>query len=77
MRSVGKRKTKPLEGPGAERLADDPKAIAGAGEQGSGRPGVELFFLNKALPVTGVGVCPRSRLIRLRLKGARLQAVAG
>jgi len=50
VRSVGKRKTKPLEGSDAERLADDPKAIAGAGERGSGEPGVEPFFLIRLFP---------------------------
>jgi hypothetical protein len=50
VRSVGKRKTKPSEGPDAVRLADDLKAIAGAGEQGSGKPAVELFFLIRLSP---------------------------
>jgi len=50
VRSVGKRKTKPSEEPDAERLADGPKAIAGAGEQGSGKPGVEAFFLIRLFP---------------------------
>jgi len=50
VRSVGKRKTKPSEGPDAERLANDPKAIAGAGEQGSDKPGVEPFFLTRLFP---------------------------
>jgi len=77
VRSVGKRKTKPSEEPDAERLADDPRAITGAGEQGSGKPAVEPFFLNKVVSLKGVGVCPRSRPIRLQLRGSRLQAVAG
>lgn len=50
VRSVGKRKTKPSEGPDAVRLADDPKAIAGAGGQGSGKSAVEPFFLIRLLP---------------------------
>jgi len=50
VRSVGKRKTKPSEGPDAERLANDPKAIAGAGEQRSGKLAVEPFFLRRLFP---------------------------
>jgi len=50
VRSVGKRKTKPSEGPDAERLADDPKAVAGAGEQGSGKAGVEPLLFIRLFP---------------------------
>jgi len=50
VKSVGKQKTKPSEGPDAERLADDPKAIAGAGDQGSGKPSVEPFFFVTLFP---------------------------
>jgi len=44
VRSVGKQKTKLSEGPDAERLADDPKAIVGLGGQGGSKPAVGPFF---------------------------------
>ena len=50
VRSVGKQKTKPSEGPDAERLADDPKAIVGLGGQGGGKPAVEPFFFIRLFP---------------------------